>query len=163
MIRKQFQSKKNYFNFGGIFFCTMILFGCIPFIPNPTPTATNMIITKFCRLLSCYNMLIVTLSGAAPKDYSIEATAADGTFLSVHCVDNKNQPPQIPFDWNNPRCEENERVVFPNFTPDSLMITYISGSIRLEKTFTPLYQINYPNGPDCEPSCQYADLIFTIK
>lgn len=48
-------------------------------------------------------------------------------------------------------------------TPQSIRIQQTSnGTILLDKTATPSYHVNQPNGPNCPPSCQQAAVQWTI-
>ena len=48
-------------------------------------------------------------------------------------------------------------------TPAHVTVTQWAGNTMVfQQTATPAYQINYPNGPECNPGCRQATATWTI-
>jgi len=75
-------------------------------------------------------------------------TTTTGTVVSSDC-----QPVSGKFE---------ERLTIPG-TPRMLHVQQLAGDVVvLDQTVAPTYQINQPNGPQCEPTCHQASVAWTI-
>ncbi len=132
--------------------CSFILLGCLA-EATPGPVAV-----KGCTLIGCGSTLNVRFKGQVPHDYTMEAVG-DGKTLTAHCVNGALA--QGTYYEESPVCESAE-VWFTNFQPQELKVTIHWGGHSVSQTFHPVYQISYPNGPDCKPACPNAIVEFTI-
>ncbi len=105
--------------------------------------------------------LSVNLIGFVPKDYIVEATTPDGKTVSVHCIDGVGQYADGIHHLGDPTCEK-WGIVFYGFAPREVTITVSWGTNKATQTFKPTYEVEQPNGPDCEPECRFGGIAFMM-
>ena len=137
---------------------TFLLAGCrTPVAQSPTP---YIVVT--CTLEGCGTALSIILSGPVPRDYVLEAVTPYDEKMSVHCIDGSGQYADNHFQRNSyPLCTQ-EGVEFIRFSPDEVTITISWNGKTASQSFEPVYEIHYPNGPNCEPACRVGQVTFTI-
>jgi len=148
-----------------VFHATVSLVFGIACILTPTPLAqpsTSPPIVKTCTVEGCGVTLTVTLSGAVPDDYVLGAVTPDGEKMSVHCVNGSGQYADDHFDRiSYPVCEQG-RVTFVRFSPDEVTITVSWDGEKVSQSFKPVYESEYPNGPECLPECRIGQVTLII-
>ena len=62
------------------------------------------------------------------------------------------------------RCEPGQpcRSFIENQTPERVVVSVQYSGGPVSKEFTPVYQMNRPNGPDCPPDCRQATVTLTV-
>jgi hypothetical protein len=103
-----------------------------------SPVALN------CTDIGCTTGLRVAIQGTPAESFTITATAPE------------SEPQVIECSPANP-C----RLLFPDYTPAQVTITYESATTTVEQMFEVGYERQRPNGPDCPPECLTATV--TIK
>jgi len=53
-------------------------------------------------------------------------------------------------------------VVLFGFSPDYLEVNFWSGLIKKTEVFHPDYDVEQPNGPNCEPTCKDTDIVINL-
>ncbi|HEU0012273.1 MAG TPA: hypothetical protein VFQ45_01245 [Longimicrobium sp.] len=100
-------------------------------------------IAGVCTEIGCATGLTVRLGAAPAGGYRVEAIVA-GQEQRVHeCAAGTT-------------CE----VLFEDFAPQQVTVRVTGGGAAREETFTPSYQVSYPNGPECGPECRNATVDF---
>ena len=53
-------------------------------------------------------------------------------------------------------------VLFDGFTEPTVILTYESSTERVERALSPDYDVSYPNGRSCGPTCFNATFVFRL-
>lgn len=94
-----------------------------------------------CTLVGCDSVLLVRLAQAPAGPYRIE-------------VFSHADAPHYVFDCANPAtCGE---ARFVDYTPELVTIRVTTAAGASEQTVQPTYDVDRPNGPNCEPTCKGA-------
>jgi hypothetical protein len=98
-------------------------------------------ISDLCTLVGCDSVLVVRLAQTPTGPYRIEVFSRDDA-------------PHYVFDCANPAtCGE---ARFLDYTPDRVTIRVTTAAGTGEQTVRPAYDVDRPNGPNCEPTCKGA-------
>ena len=127
-------------------------------VPLPTP----QVIVKECTTAGCGTSLMVLFSGQMPADFVLRAESPDAQPQEVHCMNGEGQYPAGHFDLDSYMVCQGNGVEIVNFSPTTVMISVEAQGSSAAQTFTPQYQMVYPNGPDCEPQCPVASIEFEM-
>jgi hypothetical protein len=102
---------------------TLVLLLCTSCFSPPVPEIMEIpeiVIT--CTCLDCSDTLSINLAGIIPSDYTLTATALDGTSVQVHCIDGYTQLSDEKRRVNDPFCFSRGAGFF-NFAPDIVKVT----------------------------------------
>lgn len=125
----------------------------------PTPEA----IVKECTAEGCGTSLSISLVGEVPADFVMLAHSPGSPPLEVRCVGREGQYSQDHFQQASFMTCQGDKVEIVNFYPPSFTITVDSSGRSVSQDFTPRYELVYPNGPDCDPECPVAAVVFEMK
>jgi hypothetical protein len=92
-----------------------------------------------CTLIGCSNGLSVEVTGTAGARATVEVRASGQTTQTFECV--AGQP-----------C----RGFLENYMPDQATVTIRLADRTVERSVTPQYRLNRPNGANCPPECRQA-------
>ena len=98
-----------------------------------------------CTSLPCPVGLQVQLEGTPAENYSVAARVPHAAPWVVECT-------------SDDPCDQ---IVFPDFIPSSVEITYTSPDAVVTKHFDPEYVVTYPNGEECG-ECRHATLVLPV-
>jgi hypothetical protein len=100
-------------------------------------------ISDLCTLVDCQSGLLVQLAQTPTGPYRIEVFSRDDA-------------PHYVFDCANPAtCGY---AMFLDYTPELVTIRVTTAAGTSEQTVQPTYDIDRPNGPNCEPTCKAANV-----
>ncbi|MBN1315006.1 MAG: hypothetical protein JXA42_06045 [Anaerolineales bacterium] len=129
-------------------------------MPTPESTAIPQIVVT-CTLLDCYDTLSINLAGTIPSDYTLTATAPDGSSVQVHCIDGIAQRGNEKRSKNDPDCFP-WGVILLDFAPDEITVTLKWDDNEVSQLFEPEYELHRPNGPNCEPECRTGCAVLDV-
>jgi hypothetical protein len=129
---------------------------------SPGPSETPEVIMT-CTVEDCGVTLSIALTGSVPEDYVLEASTPNGEKMSVHCVGAKGVYAEDHFERRSyPMCKY-MGVDFVRFSPDEVTITINWSDKKASQVFKPLYRVEWPNGPRCEPECRIGQISFQLE
>jgi hypothetical protein len=107
-------------------------------------------IVRVCTLLGCVGGLTIALQGpGAARVVRLELTApGDSTRRWICSVSTP--------------CTSQDGVFFPDYTPPTVMVTYVTDAGSSAVNLSPTYQTFRPNGPDCGPECRGAKVVLNV-
>lgn len=100
-----------------------------------------------CTNLGCETGLHVELEGQPQGAFSITADSPGGESRVIECTEVTTGCP----------------LVFVDYTPAEVMLTYESADVTVHETFTPTYALVRPNGPGCSPECLTATVVLQLN
>jgi hypothetical protein len=104
-------------------------------------------ITGLCTLVGCDSGLGVVFTQAPTVPYRVE-------------VFSREDAPHYVFDCANPsQCDD---ARFIDYTPALVTIRVTTAAGTREQTVRPEYDIDRPNGPNCEPTCKWATVTVAL-
>ena len=98
-----------------------------------------------CTLIGCFDGFTVTINGAPPT--TLVSVVANPPSKTLTCV-----------AATSGSCA----VYFEDGTPSSVTLQVSWNSQTKTVTVQPTYQIDQPNGPDCEPTCHWAMITLNV-
>lgn len=114
-----------------------------------------------CTCLGCSDTLSINLTGTIPSDYTLTATAPDGTSVQVHCIDEIAQPGEKAKFSIGPVCHCRGAGFF-DFAPDTVTVTLKWVDNEISQLLEPEYRYERPNGPNCEPECRIGIVVLDV-
>ena len=87
----------------------------------------------------------MTIKGLPPQD-TAAVSAAPATPVNTTCTARADSSCAVFFDG----------------APSTIVVKVSWGSNAESFTVQPVYMINQPNGPNCEPTCHYALITLTV-
>jgi hypothetical protein len=118
--------------------------------------------TTTCTEVACEDRLAFVFDEPAPLDYVVTVTIG-GETGTADCTAAAHGGEQDPFrvELSNGvgvvECGSESLVLIDAPTQASITITYANGT-NTDATAKPAYEEFYPNGEDCEPVCQQAEV-----
>jgi len=126
----------------------------IRFLPRPTRVPVPALFialacsdaTRVCTLLGCQSGVTVHLPALPSQPFRIEVrTSPSDVAYIFDCTD------------DNHRCRQD--IFFPGLIADRLFVTVRVGTASRETEVVQVtYAHSHPNGPNCPPDCQTADV-----
>jgi len=133
-----------------------MLFACDVFSPFPPPFDS-----RNCTAVGCGPTLQIEFSGTAPADFVLTVTYSSGEKASVHCINGTTLYDNQAVSVKSAVCVQNG-VSFLNFTPQPATITIQWTGGEISQSLQPDYKTFRPNGPQCEPECRTAQIVFDL-
>jgi hypothetical protein len=153
-----------------------LLAGCLS--PSPTatenPTATASPTARAlptarereCPMMTCNDTLGLYLVGLRSDDFTLTATAPDGTSVHVHCVDYIGQsgawPGQARAECGRTAGLRPQSILFLDFTPEIVTVTLAWDGNEIFQELEPEYDLYQPGGPDCPPTCRVGSAVLNV-
>lgn len=117
-------------------------------------------------MMTCKDTLGLYLVGLRSDDFTLTATAPDGTRVQVHCVDYTGQSVALP---GRPRAEcgrtaglRPQSILFLDFMPEVFTVTLAWDGHEITEELTPEYSLYQPAGPDCPPTCRTGSAVLNV-
>ena len=101
---------------------------------------------RVCTEMGCSSGLVVDLQGASDVPFTLTASVAGRAPETLEC-----QSPDACL------------LLFEDLTAAEVTLTYTSGGVTVQRTFTPEYERIRPNGEDCPPECVSATVVFDVN
>ena len=121
--------------FTGVFLFSLIN-SCSP-APQP----------KACTELGCYSGLYINLKGDRPMEFKIIIKSSGKELATKECSTSKQCP---------------DSILFQDLKEKSLTLEYTSNGQTRSENFTVAYQTVRPNGTQCPPVCEQANVDFKL-
>ena len=144
--------------------------GCLS--PSPTaprsPTARAIPTTREreCPMLICNDALALYLVGIRSDDYTLTATAPDGTSVQVLCVDGIGQSGaragRARAECGRTAGMRPRSVLFLDLTPEVVTVTLAWDGNEISQKLEPEYDLYQPGGPDCPPMCRVGSAVLNV-
>ena len=107
-------------------------------------------LTKVCTLIGCDSGVRVHLSALPSQPFRVDIGTPGSDVAYV-------------FDCTNDSSRCRQDILFPDLIADHLFITvHVGAASRVTEIVQVTYTHSRPNGPNCSPDCQTADVIAAI-
>ena len=116
-----------------------------------------LFVSPVCTVMGCLDKLEISLAGEVPQQFTMQILASDGTSRQVECLDGGS----ITESANDVTCLPG-LVIFHGFIPDKATLTITWAGGQVVEQIQPVYEAFRPNGPNCPPECQTAQVQITL-
>ena len=134
----------------------LFIFGCGIFRASPPPYDA-----RTCTAIGCGFTLRIEIRGNMPSDFVLTASDSTGESANVHCMNGTTINDSQAAPGKTAICEQSG-VSFLDFAPQQGTITLKWEGGEVAQSFQANYKTFRPNGPQCEPECRTATVIFLM-